>query len=176
MKSKHYSLAVTLLSILTIAFTLWMEFATTNGVKDKTDSKYIKPLSDISVPSTAELSRIDQLERNLNVLATPPPQYRSRTDLAALGYLDVVSSAASDSAVKFHAENNLPHRLTLAFDGRAKRFCVIDSRLYPEGALLPDGSTILKIESRRVLIAKKSIRQWLTVEPMKSVETQARDS
>ncbi len=176
MKPKHSSLVAVFLAVLAVGGMLWFEFMQTDHPLAGPDLKAFAPISDIPVPSAADLARMDRLERSLSMLAVPPPQFRSPTDLAALGYLDVRPSTHVGATGGAIPEPSQSHRLTLAFDGKAKRFCVIDSRLFTEGALLPDGATILKIESRRVLITKKSIRQWLMVDPLFYKDSQPKDS
>ena len=95
---------------------------------------------------------------------------RCQADLSAFGYVEVSPSVIENTSSKTDASFSMIHRLTLAFEGRVKRFCVIDDRLYTEGASLPDGATVVKIESQRVLIANKRLQQWLTLDPLSKDE------
>ena len=58
------------------------------------------------------------------------------------------------------------YRITMAFEGRFRRFCVINGRLFSEGAVMDNGATVLKIESRQVLIGENNNQRWLVVAPL----------
>jgi hypothetical protein len=173
MKSKYFSLAGICLAIVSVGATLWFEASHPPVPGGSTGFKPITPMADIAVPGKAVLHRMDLLERSIPILAAPLPLSRKSSDLSAFGYTEV-----SPVEKKWTADSQGPgqtsaHRLSLAFEGSAKRFCIIDDRLYTEGAQLPDGATIIKIESRRVLIATKSIKQWLAMDPLpKDKDTQ----
>ena len=50
-----------------------------------------------------------------------------------------------------------------------RRFCVIDGSFYAEGASLPDGATIVKVETNRVLINKDDSKEWIDIRQKKGV-------
>jgi hypothetical protein len=165
MRPKSFGLIGICLAIVSAGVTLWFEAFHSPVFGGGTGLKSMAPLTDIDVPGPAVLQRMDLLERSLPILAAPLPRMREPSDLSAFGYMEV-SPAEGKWAVGSGAHGKtISHRLSLAFEGSAKRFCIIDDRLYTEGAQLPDGATIVKIESRRVLIAKKSIQQWLAMDP-----------
>ncbi len=166
MRPKYYDLAVILSAFAVIGAAFWLQFRQAEYGRPAPDFEPITPLADIAVPDKAVLSQMDRLERSMSMLASPPPQLRSQADLSAFGYVAVSPSATGNDAGKVNGTLSSSHRLTLAFTGRVKRFCVIDNQFYSEGAALPDGATIVKIESRRVLIAKKSLQQWLVADPL----------
>ena len=171
MRPKHLSLLAVLFSILIIGLAAWLELAAMRGGARKADSKPEMPLSELKVPAEPVLARMDFLERRMHLLTAPVPRMRKRADLSGLGYVPLVTVNPGMATGEKSASNAGPdHRLTLAFDGRVKRYCVIDDRLYAEGAVLPDGATIVKIESRRVLIAKESLQQWLDIAPISDAE------
>lgn len=164
MKPKHASLAAIVLITILIGATGWYEVANRIQMSSQAGLGAIKPLSEMKVPDKPVLARMDRLERQMHLLSMPPLGTNRRADLSGLGYFPV--SVAQSAPNGDPATPAAPaYRVTLAFDGRAKRYCMVDGRLYAEGAVLPDGAAIEKIESRRVLIAKKNIQQWLAVEP-----------
>lgn len=166
MKRKHLSLMIISLAAAVILIMLWLEVFHLNSRKYESSVKMIQPLSEIDVPNKSALEKMDLLERHMHLLSSPPPLIQRKVDLSALGYMPVMPGIGEGSGDPNSGSTIPAHRVTMAFDGKMKRFCIIDSSLYPEGAILPDGATILKIESTRVLIAKESLRQWLSVVPL----------
>jgi len=170
MRPKYFSMLAIFLSILILAAAAWLELAPLRGERLSFRAEPVMPLAELKVPPKSVLEQMDYLERRMHMLSAPPPQIRQRVDLSGLGYVPLVAADPGQAAGE-SAENTGPdYQLTLAFDGRVKRYCVIDDRLYAEGAVLPDGATIVKIESRRVLIAKESLRQWLNIAPLPDTE------
>jgi hypothetical protein len=164
MKPKYTSLAMVLLILLTLGLGISFELHFHNTEGDGSRNRPVRPLSEIKVPDKTVLSKMDHLERRMHLLSTPPPHLVRRMDLSALGYVPISAFKADRKAADSSGGLSSEHRLTMAFDGRVKRFCIIDRKLYSEGGVLPDGATIVKIESRRVLIAKESLQQWLAVD------------
>jgi hypothetical protein len=166
MRPKYFGLAGLVLTCGVISLLVWFEVCQRQAHPGSMGNDAVAPLADISVPGQAVLAQMDRLERNMPTLAAPPPQYRVQADLSAFGFTDVAPATGGLPTGSTGEKLSASHRLTLAFDGRVKRFCIIDNQLYTEGAALPDGASIVKIESRRVLIAKKSIQQWLSLDPL----------
>jgi hypothetical protein len=173
MKPKYLGLAGICIALAAAGATLWFETLHHPISADNTGFRPVVPLADIAVPDQAVLRRMDLLERSMPMLAAPLPHMPNSSDLSAFGYVEVSPAEGKWAAGAKGPEQNGSHRLSLAFEGSAKRFCVIDDRLYTEGAQLPDGAIVIKIESRRVLIAKKSIQKWLAMDPLpKDKDTQ----
>jgi hypothetical protein len=166
MKPKYFGLAGIGLAVIATGATLWFEIFWDPVQGGGTGFRSIAPVADIAVPDKAVLDKMDRLEHSMPILAAPMPHMREPSDLSAFGYAEVAPTERRLVPGSDGHGLTASHRLSLAFEGRAKRFCVIDNRLYTEGALLPDGATIVRIESRRVLIAKKSIQQWLAMDPL----------
>lgn len=166
MKPKYLGLAFLSVSLLALGGFVWLEIQA--GLQRATSSGLspIAPLTDFKVPGAAELEKMDRLERSIPFLSAPFPRKQGGTDLSALGYIPM------DTSGRKGLKNNGPERtvdayqITLAFEGRYRRYCVIDGRLHAEGAVLPDGASVLKIESDRVLISKRNTQRWLAVEPL----------
>ena len=166
MKRKHLSLLIISISFTAVLLVLWYEFQYLTTPNYQSNIGKIQPLSEIKVPDKAVLEKMDRLERHIHLLSTPQPSIHRKADLSAMGYIPVSRDIGGGSGDTASNDSAFDHRVTMAFEGEVKRFCIIDSSLYPEGAMLPDGATILKIESTRVLIAKESLRQWLSVDPL----------
>ena len=166
MKRKHFSLLIIVLAISVIAAVLWIETQYPSFADFDSSLSEIRQLSDLKAPDKSVLAKMDRLERHMHLLTMPQPFIRRKADLSAMGYRPVTQVMGNADGKAGSDFSTASHRVTLAFDGQVKRFCIIDSNLYPEGAILPDGATILKIESTRVLIAKESFRQWLRVDPL----------
>jgi hypothetical protein len=166
MRPKHLSLLTIVLSILVIGGAAWVELVALRQDRPPARRDAVMPLFEVKVPPTPVLEQMDYLERRMHLLSAPPPQIKLRADLSGLGYVPLTSSDRKLPTGTSAQKPGPDYRLTLAFHGRVKRYCVIDDHLYPEGALLPGGATIVKIESRRVLIAKESLRQWLDIAPI----------
>lgn len=166
MKPKYFGLAGICVVVVSAGAMLWLETFYSSAPDGGTGFRAIAAMADIAVPGKTALRRMDRLERSLPILAAPLPHMREPSDLSAFGYVEVSPAEGKGTAGSDGHGLAGSHRLSLAFEGQAKRFCVIDNQFYTEGALLPDGATIIRIESRRVLIAKKSIQQWLAMDPL----------
>ena len=164
MKSKHLSLVALLLVFSAIVFSAWYTFYDRVAENAEAGFESLQPLSEIEVPDSTVLAQMDVLERGMHLLSAPSRQSMQAADLSVLGYVPLSAAGGLTGGSTAAAAKMPAHRVTLAFDGRGKRFCVIDSELYSEGAVLPDGATIVKIESRRVLIAKEQRQRWLVVD------------
>ncbi len=128
----------------------------------------IRPVGDIRVPAPDVLARIDSLDRELPVLVSGPRRRSDAVDLSMLGYRPM--TAGSHAAGQANEPVQVKHKVTMAFYSPTRRFCVIDGQLYPEGASLPEGGRITRIESKRVLLVRGKYRQWIdVVSPMGEV-------
>ncbi len=128
----------------------------------------VKPLADIQVPAPDVLARIDVLDRAMPVLAGGPPARSKAVDLSLLGYLPM--PAGRYSGRQGRESGFADYKVTMAFYSPKRRFCVIDGRLYPEGASLPGGVKITRVESKRILLVRGKYRQWIdVVSPMGEV-------
>lgn len=165
MKPKHSSLIAIFLVMTTVALAVWYELGHAKQAGERPSSSGIKPLSDLQVPEKSELDRMDRIGRKMHQLSTPPPNMKRQTDLSCIGYVPVLNALPNGDHNRLTDLPSSDYRVTLAFDGKIKRYCAIDGQLYAEGDQLPDGAVIETIESRRVMITKDALRQWLVVEP-----------
>jgi hypothetical protein len=164
MRSKYFSLLALVLSLIVMGVVAWFEVSVSRPDGGRAGVGPIAPLSDIPVPAATVLEQMDRLERRMHLLAAPPPGLKTNADLTALGYVPMIT--ADPGGFGDQNTKDKDYRLTMAFNGRVKRYCIIDDHLYAEGAELPDGARILSIESKRVLIDKASIQQWLEIVPL----------
>lgn len=166
MKSKYLGATFIVIAILALAGMVWSEIRSGRQGDMSPGLPPMKPLIDFKVPSAIELEKMDRLERGLSLLSAPLPQRQSGTDLSVLGYIPVDNTGRNRQSSKAPQLSADTYQVTLAFEGRYHRYCVINGRLLAEGAVLPDGTSVLKVESRRVLIGKHNTQRWLTVEPL----------
>jgi hypothetical protein len=176
MKPKYASLTMVLLIVVMLGLGITYELHLHKTESDGSRHGRARPLSEIKVPDKPILSKMDRLERRMHLLSAPPSRVVRQTDLSALGYVPVSHTMAGMKTGSSQGARASEHRVTMAFDGRVKRFCIINRKLYPEGGVLPDGATIIKIESRRVLIAKESLQQWLAVDFLIGATTEPEES
>jgi hypothetical protein len=165
MKPKHIGLTLILMSLLTVGLGCWWQVAAVTGKHPTPPWSPAGPISNFTVPDAAELEKMDRLERAMAVLGAPLPQRPKQVDLSALGYVPVNLDGAGGGP-SAGPSTIATYQVTMAFNGRHRRFCVIDGNLHTEGDLMPDGAAIVRIESKRVLISKNSHQRWLSVDPM----------
>ena len=55
------------------------------------------------------------------------------------------------------------YTLTFTFASNEKRFCILDGSFYTQGAELPGGGKIVKIEPGRVRVKKGESAQWISL-------------
>lgn len=165
MKPKYAGLMTLCLAIAGIGMVAWWGFEHQKNTNHSNGANSVRPLSELQVPSKSVLEQMDRLERQIHLLSSPLPRSKRRADLSALGYYPVIQVGRLGNNSR-GAHHVFDHRVTMAFDGQVRRYCIIDSELYSEGAILPDGAVIMKIESQRVLIAKESLQKWLDVDPL----------
>ena len=137
---------------------------------DKVHFKPLAPMPAVTLPDQNTIKEIRQLNRRLPEFNNPAAEDLSALDLNLFGY-DVMATAAERPNKKIEQvqiEDQINYALSFAFTSRSKRFCVIDGIFYNEGADLPDGGKILKIERNQVLIQKNKYTRW--VQPMQPPE------
>jgi hypothetical protein len=121
--------------------------------------------SEFIVPDTAVMKRISGLEKEIVDMANPKE-----------------SKAASDQNIRFWHYSDQNYRrypandqggnkiniktayaLTFTFASNDKEFCIIDGSFYSQGAELPGGGKILKIEPGRVRVKKGESAEWVSL-------------
>ncbi len=171
MKRKHYSIAaiaLVLVSISAVAFRL------SNGLGKGqiAGPSLIKPehLLNVSVPGSSTIKEMKRLQKLIPHLINPIEPNSSKAQLGLFGYYKHDGRAAIRTTGKRdELSSSMDYALSLAFWGNEKRFCVIDDKFYHEGASLPDGGEIVRIELNRVLVKKKDFTSWITLEKQTDV-------
>lgn len=122
-------------------------------------------ISDFNVPETAAIKRLSVLEKELVNIAHP------KASMSALDH-DIRFWRYSDQNYHRYASKNqmgekidtkTSYTLSFTFASDEKRFCIIDGAFYAQGAKLPDGGKILKIEPGRVRVKKGESAQWISL-------------
>jgi hypothetical protein len=108
------------------------------------------------------MQEIGLLSKDIKRLAYPPANNRP-VDLGLFGYRPSDQYGRAVPAGSQQRPNPFGYHVSLAFYSAKEQFCIIDGSFYRRGAVLPNEDRIVKIESRRVLIARKGVRQWIPV-------------
>jgi hypothetical protein len=161
MKKKHHGLLSAILIFLAIGVMSLYAVNRTWRTQAGIQRPHVKPLPKVFVPGTAEIKMAEQLNRRMDVLSFPHQTDRVPVNLALFGYFAPSESDRSGAAKDVAGLDKKSYLLTFAFASDAKQFCIINGSFYQTGSLLPDESTIFKIESRRVLVAKEGVKRWI---------------
>lgn len=165
MKRKYYATIIIVMILLSVsAGAVWL--SSSLGVSHSTGPSLIKPEHQVSasVPGSETIKEMKRLERIMPRLMNPAESDSSRAQLGLFGYYTFGGEAIRTTGGKSKSSSQMDYSLSLAFWGNEKRFCVIDDKFYTEGASLPDGGRIVKIELNRVLIKKQGLSKWITLE------------
>ncbi len=163
MKRKHHGLIAVCLIFTTLFATSVYAFHTFKEAGKNVRVNRMKPLPDIIVPSQTEIREIGELEERLNTLVFPSRSDSKTTNLILFGYKTLINNKAGliYPGRKSAATVKRDYFVTFAFCSENNRFCIINGSLYPEGATLPGGEKIAKIEPKRVLINKHRLGLWI---------------
>ncbi len=184
MKEKHQGLLVLAITGAALLIGAAQEMITANQLRGSV--QLIRPsiTPDVEMPNPSEVAYLNFLKGQLPHLVKANASSR-RTDLTLFG--DISSSPAQTEITTVSANTpNAKERkaaedifsdysLTLCFTAPTRRFCVINSILYKEGAQLHDGGRILKIESDRVLISKQKRKDWIVPLNQRDILVQDRE-
>ena len=175
MKRKHQGLlAIVFLCtalVLSIGYALYGPW---QG-RQTTELRTVKTLPDVNIPEPATLKEIESLEKNINRLASPPSAAATPVDLGLFGYRRPESSDRPVLIGKSGVSVQFDYRVSLAFYAQGKQFCIIDGSFYQVGSVLPDKGRVLKIEPKRVLIARQGVRKWIPLADRRMDDDQAGD-
>ena len=121
------------------------------------------------VPSPAVLRDIETLGPLMKGLRQPAMHNPTKPDLALFGYTPERTGAEdshhpTEDGYHTNAPSWASYSVSLAFTGATTGFCVIDGVFYQEGATLPTGAQIAKVERDRVLLHEGTLAKWLPVE------------
>ncbi len=166
MKRKHYATIIIIIILVSVsASAVWL--SNNLGITHST-GPMIKPNHQVSVsaPGSETIKEMKQLENIMPQLMNPSESDSgsSGAQLGLFGYYTFGGRTIRTPGGKPELSSQMNYALSLAFWGSEKRFCVIDDKFYTEGASLPDGGKIVRVELNRVLIKKQNITKWITLE------------
>ncbi len=165
MKKKHHGLIAVCLIITTLFATVAYALHTFKDAGKKVHVNSMKQLPDITVPSQAEIREMGELANKINTLVFPSGADRKTANLKLFGYQPFNNKVNPDySGRKTAATVKTDYIVTFAFCSEKNRFCIINEALYKEGATLPGGEKIAKIEPKRVLINKQRLGMWIPLD------------
>jgi hypothetical protein len=121
--------------------------------------------SEFTVPDAAVMKRLSSLEKEMVDMANPK-ESKSASDpnIRFWRYSDQdYRRYTSNNQAEGKIDAKTAHTLTFAFASSEKRFCIIDGSFYAEGAELPGGGKIVKIESGRVRVKKGETTEWISL-------------
>lgn len=121
--------------------------------------------SEYTVPDMTVMKEISKLERKMMELANPiEPESMSDQSIRFWHYSDNDYSRNKTLDQRGEKVNlRATYTLTFTFASGEKKFCIIDGSFYPQGAELPDGGKILKIESGKVWVKKGELMTWISL-------------
>ncbi len=164
MKRKHHGIIV--VAVALAAMTAIGVYALT-GEWQKTDAGRRMPPQaavHIKVPSEQQVRQMDRLMDRLPMLAAPGKRLVEAKELTLFGYQ--APALDEDGKARRESENleQSGFQLSLVVLAGVGRYCILDGNLVSEGTQMEDGTAILKIESHRVLVARKKERRWIYLE------------
>lgn len=127
----------------------------------------IQPLAAIWVPDQSTIKEIKRLERDLGQLVQPPEADTNAVDLMLFGYHSTDTPTGRSGRQAKTLPIDMDYDLSFTFVSSQQRLCMINRVFYSQGAELPDGARILKIEPKRVLIQKKRYEKWIDTKDLK---------
>lgn len=165
MKRKHHGMISMVIIILVLVPTaIYAVYSLQIPVKSNT-IRITRNSSEFIVPDNTVMKEISKLEGKMMKLVDP-----------------VGSESISDQPIRFWNYSNqhysrsksidqgaeqvdlkAAYDLTFTFDSGDKKFCIIDGSFYPQGADLPNGEKILKIESGKVCVSKGETTTWISL-------------
>jgi hypothetical protein len=156
MKRKHHGMiSIIIIAVLLIPTVIYAVYSLQIPLKGNT-VRLTGVSSEYIVPDMTVMKEISKLEKKMAKLANP-----------------IELESLSDQPIRFwqYSDQHYPryktinqggekinfktaYALTFTFASGEKKFCIIDGSFYPQGADLPDGGKILKIESGKVWVKK----------------------
>ncbi len=161
MKRKYHGLLSASFILLALSGTVLFAMNASWETTGKLYISRLKPLPEIIVPSPAEIQEMEQLEKRMPGLVSPPKSEPTDVNLTLFGYQPMGSPrmVVHGKQTTYHVPAD--YSLTFAFSSGKKRFCIVDGSFYSEGSNLPGGGKILKIEPKRVLVREHHFDRWI---------------
>jgi len=165
MKRKYHGLiSIIIIVVVLIPTAIYAVYSLQDPVRVKS-LRVADGSSEYAVPDMVVMKEIPNLEKKMMELTSP-----------------VETASVADQSIRFwhySDQNYFRHKtidqevetvnlkasyaLTFTFASGEKKFCVIDGSFYPQGAQLPDGGKILKIEAGRVWVKKGESITWISL-------------
>jgi len=165
MKRKHHGLiSIVIIVVVLIPTAIYAVYFLQVPVKSNT-VRFMETSSEFIVPDMTVMKEISKIESKMMELANPiEPESVSDQSIRFWQYSDQNNSRyktldQGGETVDFKAT----YALTFTFTSGEKKFCIIDGSFYPQGADLPDGGKILKIESGKVWVKKGELTTWISL-------------
>ena len=164
MKRKSTRMWALALLVLGPCATLLIALHGTNPANADYRPSQVRPLPDIVVPNSSEIKEISRLYNRLPDIAQPGEQTGGPLDLQLFGYRKVEKVVAPPVTIEKPVQDPMTYNLSFTFNSERRRFCIIDQTIYTEGKELPDGTRVLKIEPRRILLDQDGHQEWIYME------------
>jgi hypothetical protein len=165
MKRKHHGLiSIVIIVVVLIPTAIYAVYSLYIPVKSDT-VRFAGTSSEFIVPDMTVMKEISELERKLTALANPiEPESVSDPSIRFWQYSDQHYPRYKTINHRGEKDNfKAVYALTFTFTSGKKKFCIIDGSFYPQGADLPDGGKILKIESGKVWVKKGELTTWISL-------------
>ena len=130
----------------------------------------VTPPVDISVPSPSAIREMEKLQQGMKKLFEPREVGLSPVNLILFGYQPMGKSRITLKGAGTGLTARMDYNLSLAFVSGKRRFCIIDGSFYEQGNHLKDGEKIIKIESNRVLIGNRQIKEWIPLAEREKIQ------
>ena len=165
MKRKHHGMiSIIIIVVVLIPTAIYAVYSLQVPLKGNT-VRLTGTSSEFIVPDMTVMKEISKLEKKMAKLANPieleslsdqPIRFWQYSDQHHPNYKPINSEGETVNIETVHA-------LTFTFTSGEKKFCIIDGSFYPQGADLPDGGKILKIESGKVWVKKGELMTWISL-------------
>ena len=164
MKRKYHGLISIVIIVVVLIPTAIYAVYSFQGAKTK-PFRLTGTSSEYTVPDMTVMKEISELERKMIELANPvEPESMSDQSIRFWHYSDNDYSRYKTIDQGGEKVNlTATYALTFTFASGEKKFCIIDGSFYPQGAELPDGGKILKIESGKVWVKKGELTTWISL-------------
>lgn len=164
MKRKHHGLISIVIIVVVLIPTAIYAVYSLQGANTKS-FRSIGTSSEYAIPDLAAIKEISKLESKMVELTNPPePESMSDPSIRFWHYSDKdYSRYKTIDQGGEKVDLRATYALTFTFASGEKKFCIIDGSFYPQGAELPDGGKILKIESGKVWVKKGELATWISL-------------
>ena len=171
MKRKYSGLSAFIIFFLTVLLAVsYATWGSERSVGRMHTLRKVKPPVDISVPSPSAIREMEKLQQGMKKLFEPREIGLSPVNLILFGYQPMGKSRITLKGAGTGLTARMDYNLSLAFVSGKRRFCIIDGSFYEQGNHLKDGEKIIKIESNRVLIGNRQIKEWIPLAEREKIQ------